>query len=66
MRRKYIQHKFEEVHLVFDRYDIDRSLKTNARKIRLRKQVSVAYRITDKTDSKRAFVKTFIPYLNQE
>ena len=51
IRRKYLaQSSFDEVHVKVDRYDIDHSLKTAARKIRLGKQVPVAYHITDNTD----------------
>jgi hypothetical protein len=41
--------RYEETHLVFDRYDLPMSLKTTTRDRRLGDQPAVAYHITDST-----------------
>lgn len=59
--RKY--NDYDEVHLVFDRYDIaDSSLKTNTREKRLAGSEAVAYHITDSTSISHVSMKSLLAH----
>ena len=53
---------YAEIHLVFDRYDIDMSLKTATRKRRLGESDKVSYKVTDTTSIKNTPMKKFLSH----
>lgn len=54
--------RYEEVHLVFDRYDMERSLKTETRSVRLGGKQSIAYHIADSTRIENVTMKTLLSH----
>ena len=54
--------RYEEVHLVFDRYDVERSLKTEGRSVRLSGKQSIAYHIADSTRIENVSMKTLLSH----
>jgi hypothetical protein len=61
---KYNPDKYDEVHLVFDRYDVPQSLKTSTRERRQGGKPPVAYRITDTTNIARVPMKQLISHVD--
>lgn len=59
--KKFIS-RYDEIHLIFDRYDIDKSLKTSTRNTRLGKTVAVAYHITDSTNIGNVTMKKLLSH----
>ena len=53
---------FEEVHLVFDRYDLPQSLKTNTRERRQGRDASVPYHVTDTTNISKVPYKKLLSH----
>jgi hypothetical protein len=55
--------EYDEVHLVFDRYDIGESLKTSTRERRLGGTKAVAYHITDTTSIARVSMHNLLAHI---
>lgn len=54
--------RYETVHLIFDRYDVERSLKTETRSVRLGGKQSIAYHIADSTRIENVSMKTLLSH----
>lgn len=54
---------YDELHVIFDRYDVDGSLKSSTRERRLGKQPAIAYHITDTTDITNLTMKRFLSHV---
>ena len=55
--------KYDEIHLVFDSYDIDMSLKTATRNRRLGETDKISYQVTDTTSIKSIPMKKFLSHV---
>ena len=53
---------YETVHLIFDRYDVERSLKTGTRSVRLGGKQSDAYHIADSTRIENFSTMNIFPF----
>ena len=52
--------RYEEVHLIFDRYDVEKSLKTETRSRRLDSKQTIAYHITNSTRIENVPIKVLL------
>ena len=58
--------RYEEVRLVFNRYELERSLKTENRSVRLGGKQSIAYHIADATRIENVLMKTLLSHSSKK
>ena len=52
--------QYNEIRIIFDRYDLEKSLKESTRKSRLCRQILTFYKISDATPLKKSKMKTLL------
>ena len=62
--RKYNKQSYNEVHIIFDRYDVPQSLKTTARIRRQGGKPAIAYHISDNTKIENIPLKQLLAHTN--